>query len=112
MSKSGRVVLTLLRLAGFAVALYFALRGQKVEQAERVEAGAVASTVELTGLSALDVGPSSPIRGVHRSLAKRLPAAVTRAGSREMAGAEPARGRRHGAGLRADATRSNRAGAG
>jgi hypothetical protein len=86
MSKPGRVVLTLLLLAGFGAALYFALRGQKAEQAERVEAAAVASAVELKGLIALDVEPFFADPRVKRILAeKRLPVAVTRIGSREMA---------------------------
>jgi len=86
MSKPGRVVLTLLLLAGFGAALYFALRGQKVEQAERVEAAAVASAVELKGLIALDVEPFFADPRVKRILVeKRLPVAVTRIGSREMA---------------------------
>jgi hypothetical protein len=86
MSKPGRVVLTLLLLAGFGAALYFALRGQKAEQAERVEAAAVASAVELKGLIALDVEPFFADARVRRILAeKRLPVAVTRIGSREMA---------------------------
>jgi hypothetical protein len=86
MAKPGKVVLTLLLLAGFAAALFFALRGQKAEQAERVEAAAVASTVELTGLIALDVEPFFADPRVRRILAeRRLPVAVTRIGSREMA---------------------------
>ena len=86
MSKPGRVVLTLLLLAGFGAALYFALRGQKAEQAERVEAAAVASAVELKGLIALDVEPFFADPRVKRILVeKRLPVAVTRIGSREMA---------------------------
>jgi F0F1-type ATP synthase assembly protein I len=35
MSKPGKVVLTVLLLAGFGAALFFALRGQKAEQDRR-----------------------------------------------------------------------------
>ena len=86
MAKLGKVVLTLLLLAGFGAALFFALRGQKAEQAERAEAVAVASAVELKGLIALDVEPFFADPRVRRILAeKHLPVAVTRIGSREMA---------------------------
>ena len=87
MSKPGKVVLTVLLLAGFGAALYVALRGQKVEQEQRAEAAAIASATELKGLIALDVEPFFADPRVKRILAeKRLPVAVTRIGSREMAG--------------------------
>lgn len=86
MSKPGKVVLTLLLLAGFGAALFFALRGQQADQAERAEAVAVASATDLKGVIALDVEPFFADPRVRRILAeKRLPVAVTRIGSREMA---------------------------
>jgi hypothetical protein len=87
MSKPGKVVLTVLLLAGFGAALFFALRGQKAEQEEKAEAAAIASATELKGLIAVDVEPFFADPRVKRILAeKRLPVAVTRIGSREMAG--------------------------
>ena len=86
MSKPGKVVLTVLLLAGFGAALFFALRGQKAEQEQKAEAAAIASATELKGLIALDVEPFFADTRVRRILAeKRLPVAVTRIGSREMA---------------------------
>jgi hypothetical protein len=86
MSKTGKVVLTLLMLGGFGAALYFALRGQSTATAERAEAEAIASATELKGLIALDVEPFFADPRVRKILAdKRLPVAVTRIGSREMA---------------------------
>lgn len=87
MSKTGKVVLTVLLLAGFGTALWFALRGQSSATAERAEAVAVASAPALKGLIALDVEPFFADARVKKILAdKRLPVAVTRVGSREMAG--------------------------
>jgi len=78
-SKLGKVVLTVLLLAGFGAALYFALRGQKAEQEQKAEAAAIASATELKGLIALDVEPFFADARVKRILAeKRLPVAVTR----------------------------------
>ncbi len=86
MSKIGKVALTVLMLAGFGAALYFAMRGQSTATAARTEAEAVASATELKGLIALDVEPFFADARVRRILAeKRLPVAVTRIGSREMA---------------------------
>ena len=87
MSKTGKVVLTVLLLAGFGTALWFALRGQSSATAERDEAAAIASAPALKGLIALDVEPFFADARVKKILAdKRLPVAVTRVGSREMAG--------------------------
>ena len=87
MSKTGKVVLTVLLLAGFGTALWFALRGQSSATAERDEAVAIASAPALKGLIALDVEPFFADARVKKILAdKRLPVAVTRVGSREMAG--------------------------
>ena len=86
MGKTGRVVLTVLLLASFGAALWFALRGQSTATAERDEAAAVASSPPLTGLIALDVEPFFADPRVKKILAdKRLSVAVTRVGSREMA---------------------------
>jgi hypothetical protein len=86
MSKPLRALLTLALLAGFAGALYFALRGQKQDQIAQQEAVAIASVTELSGLIALDVEPYFKDPRVQKVLAaKRLPVKVTRVGSREMA---------------------------
>jgi hypothetical protein len=87
MSKTGKVLLTLLLLAGFAGALTFALRGQQIDSAKREEAIAVASVTELSGLISLDVEPYFKDERVRAILAKhRLPVKATRVGSREMPG--------------------------
>lgn len=87
MSKPLKIVLTLLLLAGFGAALFFALRGQQAERAVQQEAAEVAAANPLTGLIALDVEPYFKDERVRRILAdKRLPVQVTRVGSREMAG--------------------------
>lgn len=86
MSKTGRVVLTLVLLAGFAAALFYAVRGQSSATAERVEAATIAASPELKGLISLDVEPFFADPRVRRILAdKHLPVAVTRVGSRDMA---------------------------
>ena len=86
MSKTSKVALTVLLLAGFAAALWFALRGQQAAVAERAEAVAVAASPELKGLISLDVEPFFADPRVRKVLAeKRLPVAVTRVGSRDMA---------------------------
>jgi hypothetical protein len=82
MSKTSKVFLTLVLLAGFGAALFFALRGQKVAVAEL----AIASAPELTGVVSLDVEPFFKDERVRKILAdNRLPVSVTRLGSREMA---------------------------
>jgi hypothetical protein len=87
MSKPLKIVLTLLLLAGFGAALFFALRGQQAERAQQQDAAEVAAAGALTGLIALDVEPFFKDERVRRILAdKRLPVQVTRVGSREMAG--------------------------
>ncbi|MEO7055362.1 MAG: hypothetical protein ABI143_01035, partial [Caldimonas sp.] len=86
MTKTGKVVLTVLMLAGFGTALYFALRGQSAATAERAEEAAVAAAPPLKGLIALDVEPFFADARVRKILAdKRLPVEVTRVGSRDMA---------------------------
>lgn len=86
MSKPVKIVLTLLLLAAFGAALFFAMRGQRADDAQRREAEAIASATPLTGLIALDVEPYFKDERVRRILAeKHLPVQVTRVGSREMA---------------------------
>lgn len=83
MSKTAKVLLTLVLLAGFSAALYFALRGQKAAEAEI----ALGPVTELKGLIALDVEPFFKDERVKKILADhRLPVSVVRVGSREMAG--------------------------
>ena len=87
MSKLSKIAITLLLLAGFGVALFFSLRGQKTDVARQQEEAAVASATALSGLIALDVEPYFKDERVRRILAdKRLPVNVTRVGSRDMAG--------------------------
>ena len=86
MSKTGKIALTLLLLAGLAAALWFAMRGQTAANAEHAEAIAVSSATPLRGVIALDVEPFFADARVKKILAdKRLPVEVTRIGSREMA---------------------------
>ena len=87
MSKLSKIAVTLLLLAGFGAALFFSLRGQKADVALQQESAAVASAGVLNGLIALDVEPYFKDERVRKILAdKRLPVAVTRVGSRDMAG--------------------------
>ena len=86
MSKSVKIALTLLLLAGFGAALWFALQGQKAAVAEKQEQAAAAAAPALTGVIALDVEPYFADERVRKILAdKRLPVQVSRVGSREMA---------------------------
>ena len=86
MSKLSKIAVTLLLLAGFGAALFFSLRGQKADVALQQESAAVASAGVLNGLIALDVEPYFKDERVRKILAdKRLPVAVTRVGSRDMA---------------------------
>lgn len=86
MSKALKTALTLLLLAAFGGALFFALRGEKVAVAQKQAEVEVAATAALTGLIALDVEPFFADERVRKILAeKRLPVAVTRVGSRDMA---------------------------
>ena len=54
MSKIGKVMLTVLMLAGFGAALYFALRGQSTATAERTEVIGLVETIkhQLDGVDA------------------------------------------------------------
>jgi hypothetical protein len=82
MSKLSKVFLTLVLLAGFGAALFFALRGQQAAVAEQ----SLGPATELTGVIALDVEPFFKDERVRKILAdNRLPVSVTRVGSREMA---------------------------
>ncbi len=87
MSKGFKTALTLLLLAAFGGALFFALRGQKTEVAQKAEAAEVAAAGAITGLISLDVEPYFADARVQKILAdKRLPVQTTRVGSRDMAG--------------------------
>lgn len=87
MSTGKRAAITLALVAVFGAALFFALRGQQHEQVQQQEAKAIASAVALKGLIALDVEPyfKDP-RVVAALTARKIPVAVTRVGSRDMAG--------------------------
>jgi hypothetical protein len=87
MSKGLKTALTLLLLAAFGGALFFALRGQKAEVAQKAEEAEVAAAGAITGLIALDVEPYFADARVQKILAeKRLSVQTTRVGSRDMAG--------------------------
>lgn len=86
LSKTKRALITLALTAGFGGSLFFALRGQKEEQTQQAERAQIASTVVLKGLIALDVEAYfKDERVIKRLAAKRLPVAVQRVGSRDMA---------------------------
>lgn len=86
MSKPVKAIITLLLLAGFGAALYFALQGQQHEQLQRQEVAAIAAAVELNGLIAVDVEPYFKDPRVIKLLAaNKLPVKAVRIGSREMA---------------------------
>lgn len=87
LSTPKRAVITLALVAVFGGALYYALRGQQEQQAQRIEAAEVAQAVPLKGLIALDVEPFFKDPRVEKILAEhKLPVAVSRIGSRDMAG--------------------------
>lgn len=86
MSTGLRAGITVLALAVFGGALFFAMRGQRQEQQVQQQAIEAASTVALKGFIALDVEGFFKDERVQRALAaKKLPVAVTRIGSRDMA---------------------------
>lgn len=86
MSTGKRAAITVLLAAAFGGALYFALRGQQQDRIEHQQAVEAASVTELKGLIALDVEPYFKDPRVLRILAARkLPVAVVRVGSRDMA---------------------------
>jgi hypothetical protein len=87
MSKGLKTALTLLLLAAFGGALFFALRGQKAEVVQKAEEAEVAAAGAITGLISLDVEPYFADARVRKILAdKRLSVQTTRVGSRDMAG--------------------------
>jgi hypothetical protein len=82
MSKASKVLLTVVLLAGFGLALFFAMRGQ--QEAETLQAETAAEA--LNGVIALDVEPFFKDERVRKILREhRLPVNVTRIGSRDMA---------------------------
>ena len=86
MSKPIKALITLLLLAAFGGALYYALQGQKQAQLTQQETRAVAEAVALDGLVAVDVEPYFKDPRVQKLLAAhRLPVKVARVGSRDMA---------------------------
>lgn len=86
MSKPIKALITLLLLAAFGGALYYALQGQKQAQLTQQETRAVAEAVALDGLIAVDVEPYFKDPRVQKLLAAhRLPVKVARVGSRDMA---------------------------
>ncbi|HSW06857.1 hypothetical protein [Aquabacterium sp.] len=86
MSTGKRALITLALAGMFGGALFFALRGQREDQAQWQEAQAVANAVELKGIIALDVEPFFKDPRVIKVLAAhKLPVSVVRVGSREMA---------------------------
>ncbi|MCW5633758.1 MAG: hypothetical protein KIT17_10515 [Rubrivivax sp.] len=87
LSMPKRAAITLLLVAAFGAALYFALRGQQAARTEQREAAEAASVVPLKGLIALDVeGYFKDPRVIKALAARRVPVAVQRIGSRDMAG--------------------------
>ena len=87
LSTPKRAAITLLLVAAFGGALYFALRGQSAVRVEQQQAAEAAAVVELRGLIALDVeGYFKDPRVVKALAAKKLPVNVQRVGSRDMAG--------------------------
>lgn len=86
MSKPIKALITLLLLAAFGGALYYALQGQKQAQLTLQETRAAAEAVALDGLIAVDVEPYFKDPRVQKLLAAhRLPVKVARVGSRDMA---------------------------
>ncbi|HET7863772.1 MAG TPA: hypothetical protein VFL86_05135 [Burkholderiaceae bacterium] len=86
MSKPIKALITLLLLAAFGGALYYALQGQKQAQLTLQQTRAVAEAVTLDGLIAVDVEPYFKDPRVQKLLAAhRLPVKVARVGSRDMA---------------------------
>ena len=86
MNKPAKAVVTVLLMAAFAAAVMFSLRSRQQQQAEQQAAVEQAAVTELTGLIALDVEEFFKDPQVVKVLAaNRLPAKVTRIGSRDMA---------------------------
>lgn len=86
MSTGKRAVITLALAAMFGGALFFAVRGQREDQAQIQETKSIANAVELKGVISLDVEPFFKDPRVIKVLAQhKLPVNVVRVGSREMA---------------------------
>lgn len=86
MSKTMRALITLVLLAGLGGAVFFAMRGQREDQARLQETKAIANAPVLKGVIALDVEPFFKDPRVIKVLAAhKLPVDVVRVGSREMA---------------------------
>jgi len=86
MSTGKRAVITLALAAMFGGALFFAVRGQREDQAQIQETKAIANAVELKGVIALDVEPFFKDPRVIKLLVQhKVPVSVVRVGSREMA---------------------------
>ncbi|MBL8326237.1 MAG: substrate-binding domain-containing protein, partial [Rubrivivax sp.] len=87
LSTPKRAAITVLLVAAFGGALFYALRGQNAARLEQRQAAEAAAVVELKGLIALDVeGYFKDPRVTRALLAKKVPVSVTRVGSRDMAG--------------------------
>jgi hypothetical protein len=87
MSKTMRALITLVLLLAFGGTLFYALQGQRKDQAQQQEQQAIASATPLNGVIALDVEPFFKDPRVVKVLAaNKLPVNVVRIGSREMAG--------------------------
>lgn len=86
MSKPIKALITLLLLAAFGGALYYALQGQQQARLTQQDTRAVAEATVLDGLIAVDVEPYFKDSRVQKLLAAhRLPVKVARVGSRDMA---------------------------
>ena len=87
MNNPKRIVGTLVVLAVFGAALFWALRSNQETQAIENEQAVVAQTAPLKGLVAVDVEPFFKDERVAKLLAaQRLPVQAVRVGSRDMAG--------------------------
>jgi len=87
MNNPKRIVGTLLVLAVFGSALFWAMRSQQETQLIAQETAAVAQTEALRGLVAVDVEPFFKDERVIKLLnMNRLPVQASRVGSRDMAG--------------------------
>ncbi|RZL30206.1 MAG: hypothetical protein EOP35_24215, partial [Rubrivivax sp.] len=86
MNNAKRLIGTLVLLAAFGGALFFALRSNKETQLIAQEQAAIATAEPLKGLIAVDVEPFFKDERVTKLLGgARLPVQVARIGSRDMA---------------------------
>ncbi len=87
MNAPKRIAGTVVVLALFGSALFFALRTEKQTQAIALEAAEVAQAEVLKGAVSVDVEPFFKDERVQKILARhKLPVAISRVGSRDMAG--------------------------